>query len=79
MASKTDETAELLFQAIYYKNVDLLRELIEANPGILVQAKTSTGQSPLHYAAIHGADECISVLCQNFDVDAVSGNILSCF
>lgn len=75
MDGKTDETADLLFEAIYYKNVDLLRELIEANPGILAKAQTQNGQSPLHYASINGATACISVLCdyEGCDVDAVSG------
>ncbi|KAI6219497.1 Protein kinase domain containing protein [Aphelenchoides fujianensis] len=59
---KTNETAEYVFQAIHYKNPDLLRELIAANPEVLHAARTVDGRLPLHYAAAHGSVECIDVL-----------------
>lgn len=72
---KPDETAELLFQTIYYKNVELLKDLINANPGILTRSVMPNGHTPLHYAALQGAASCIPILCENYcDVDVVSGN-----
>ncbi|KAI6202441.1 Protein kinase domain containing protein [Aphelenchoides besseyi] len=62
-------------RAIHYKNPDLLRELIVANPGILNATRTHDGRSALHYAAIHGSTDCIGVLLDGteIDVDAVAG------
>ncbi|KAI6181608.1 Non-specific serine/threonine protein kinase [Aphelenchoides besseyi] len=69
-----DEKPDVIL-AIHYKNPDLLRELIVANPGILNATRTHDGRSALHYAAIHGSTDCIGVLLDGteIDVDAVAG------
>uniref|UniRef100_A0A1I7S218 Non-specific serine/threonine protein kinase n=1 Tax=Bursaphelenchus xylophilus TaxID=6326 RepID=A0A1I7S218_BURXY len=70
--NSANETAELIFQAIHYRNADLLTDLTSANQSILGHIRASDGRTPLHFAAAHGVDDCVRVLCDYVDVDAVT-------
>ncbi|CAD5207709.1 unnamed protein product [Bursaphelenchus okinawaensis] len=70
--TNANETAELIFQAIHYRNSDLLLDLAQANQSILGHIRASDGRTPLHFAAINGITDCVNVLCKYVDVDAVT-------
>ncbi len=57
-----EDELSLIVSAIYFNQVDALRELLDAGVHGNVSSVDIFGLTPLHHAALHGHAECVQLL-----------------
>ncbi|KAM3721655.1 Leucine-rich repeat serine/threonine-protein kinase [Dirofilaria immitis] len=73
-----EETGQLIYEAVMYKNEELLRELLEANPG-KIYYRDKHGRSALHIAAQNGSISILDLLIKaGADVNSMAGPSALC-
>ncbi|MFH4983614.1 hypothetical protein AB6A40_010323 [Gnathostoma spinigerum] len=61
--TSSEETDELIYQAVIYKNIDLLQELLKVYPG-RVHYTDNHGRTALHIAARNGSVDAVRCLIE---------------
>ncbi|VDN18660.1 unnamed protein product [Gongylonema pulchrum] len=73
-----EENGQLVYEAVLYNNEELLRELLEANPG-KVHYRDKHGRSALHIAAQNGVLAVVDLLIKaGADVNSMAGPSALC-
>ncbi|KAL3998140.1 Ankyrin repeats (3 copies) family protein [Acanthocheilonema viteae] len=76
--SSPEETGQLVYEAVMYENEELLRELLEANPG-KIYYRDKHGRSALHIAAQNGSTSIVDLLIKaGADVNSMAGPSALC-
>uniref|UniRef100_A0A8R1XUT2 non-specific serine/threonine protein kinase n=1 Tax=Onchocerca volvulus TaxID=6282 RepID=A0A8R1XUT2_ONCVO len=74
----SEETGQLVYEAVMYENEELLRELLEVNPG-KVYYRDKYGRSALHIAAQNGNVPILDLLIKaGADVNSMAGPSALC-
>eukprot|EP00794_Sanderia_malayensis_P000449 gene449-1090_t len=74
-----EDELSLIISAIYFNQVDAVRELLNAGVHGSVESVDSDGLTPLHHAVRYGQSQCVELLLQmDADADVISSSDDNC-